>query len=91
MAEAERIVYADGCPVCGWPEALEDWDICPSCGFEACGQEDWPNGQNWPILRQEWIDGGMNFWSVETGLPPKDWNPREQLSKLDERIRKANT
>ena len=63
------------CPICSYPYIEEDptrltYEICPSCGTEYGYDEP----EDYPILKQDWIDDGCQWWS-EINLKPKDWNP----------------
>ena len=69
------------CPVCGFE--MEDppanFNICPCCGTEF-GLHD----QNASLLelRQNWIAGGLRWWS-NTDAVPEDFDPYRQLRRLD--------
>jgi hypothetical protein len=83
------------CPVCGfaplleepWPENRPSYEICPCCGTEF-GNEDFSldprkRATRHRDLREQWMSGGMNWWSTNR-LPPHDWNPLAQLRSLDD-------
>lgn len=72
------------CPVCGYKEheAFGEFDICDCCGTEF---EGWQDAEWFAAVRQEWIDGGMRWW-FEYGSPPENWNPAEQLERLEIRV-----
>ncbi len=86
------------CPVCGCDHLHEpayddegggSYEFCPSCGFQF-GYHD--NGedvddstifhQRW---RQQWIEGGMVWWSPSR-QPPESWSPLAQLLRIGIRI-----
>lgn len=79
------------CPVCGYPDFDEppwngdgspSYDICPSCGVEFgyrdFGQDELQRRDRWRILRQKWIEDGMQWSSSVEPLPP-EWDPVRQL------------
>lgn len=77
------------CPVCGYPHLEKpprgeatggSYEICPSCGFEF-GVSDDDKGFTYELWRAKWIEGGMNWYSVLV-MPPKNWDPSEQLDNL---------
>jgi hypothetical protein len=82
------------CPVCGYGGLREPpWDneapsdeICPSCGIHL-GYDDAAGGdaarrealhRAW---REQWIAGGMKWWSPGQEAPA-DWNPEIQLASV---------
>jgi len=76
------------CPVCGYPELTDvpyddtagpSLEICPSCGFQF-GYDDDVKEFTHAAWRQQWIDGGMAWWTPAPP-PPPSWNPREQLAR----------
>jgi hypothetical protein len=68
------------CPVCGyqmsWPPS--DFNICPCCATEF-GYDD--AGRTYEDLRNEWIKGGMAWWSP-CNVQPSGWDPERQLKSL---------
>ncbi len=72
------------CPVCGYPELKEPADMgdqfCPSCGFQF-GITDDDLGFTYEQWRQQWIEGGMMWWSPSR-QPPELWNPVVQLLRI---------
>lgn len=82
--------YSYACPVCnylfaGWTKPREhvdySYDICPCC-FTEFGLDDFRRSHE--ELRQEWIAAGMK-WHSDCDVPPKGWNPREQLMSIGTR------
>lgn len=78
------------CPVCGFGDLSEapydergtpSLEICPSCGFQF-GFDDGAVGITHGQWRQEWIDGGMKWWSGAEP-PPPGWDPLNQLARLE--------
>lgn len=84
------------CPVCGFPDLLEQpWEndapsdeICPSCGIHF-GYDDVAGGdaarrqQIWRERRQAWREAGAEWFSK--GKPrPGDWIPENQLASVEE-------
>jgi transcription elongation factor Elf1 len=76
------------CPVCGYSNLDEapydnygyaSHTICPCCGTEF-GYDDFSTTHL--ALQKKWIDSGMMWWSKNI-MPPDDWNPKEQLERLD--------
>lgn len=72
------------CPVCGYPGLNETpydkygcplYGICPCCGTEF-GYDDSLTAHS--DLRKKWLTSGSKWWSTAT-LPPRNWNPTEQL------------
>ena len=75
------------CPVCEYP-GLDNrpWtggsssdEICPSCGTQFGLDDANPGDESarsiqYSVLRQRWIDGGRNWWSVSR-QPIDDWRP----------------
>lgn len=77
------------CPVCGYPGLSEEprsptsgasYEICPSCGFQF-GFDDEDQGISDEHWRQRWVSSGMR-WASAGQLPPKNWDPREQLRRV---------
>ena len=87
--DAEQAAYP--CPVCGYPQdeppynddgTIGSQEICPSCGIQF-GYDDARadlREQIWRDRRQQWIDGGMRWWSPQD--PPDDWDPELQLLRF---------
>ena len=69
------------CPVCGYEmaEAPANYNICPSCGTEF-GHHD--VNASIEDLRIAWYRTGPSWWS-KTEPQPANWNPFEQLSRLN--------
>ena len=65
------------CPVCGFDEPLESFDICPCCGFEA-DHDDFMDG-GIEGYRTLWLLGGAKWWS-ETRPEPREWNLLQQMT-----------
>lgn len=68
-------------------------EICPSCGIHFGFHDVLANipavlrvearqtfYQAW---RERWVASGMKFWSREWRRPPSEWNPMEQLRRVD--------
>lgn len=73
------------CPVCGYNDLRhppDDYTICPCCGTEF-GYDDFDTPHE--ELRQRWINNGMRWW-FEYDSPPENWNPAEQLERLEIRV-----
>lgn len=86
------------CPVCGYQLDQPAWDpvsgpsdeICPSCGIQF-GYDDAAGGD--PIRRQQiyldwrerWVKNGMKWHSTGPDGPPAEWNPAEQLQRVQDR------
>ena len=81
------------CPVCGFRLDQPAWtgdgpsdDICPSCGIQF-GDNDavWRDPQRrqeiYRTWRERWVAGGMK-WDCDVIPKPADWNPEEQLKRL---------
>ncbi|CAB4243612.1 conserved protein of unknown function [Methylacidimicrobium sp. AP8] len=77
------------CPVCGFPDLYEpprtegcggSYEICPCCGFQF-GVTDDDLEISYEQWRQQWIEGGMVWWSPSR-KPPPGWDPVEQLRNL---------
>jgi hypothetical protein len=77
------------CPVCGYPELTEEprgertggsFEICPSCGFQF-GASDDDRGYTYLEWRSQWVANGMK-WASKGSSPPKDWNPKGQLTRV---------
>lgn len=74
------------CLVCGYPELTKpygdffrpSYEICPCCGYQY-GYDDYI----WTPIdrRQKWMDDGMRWWSHDG--PPDDWDPQQQLRRLE--------
>ena len=78
------------CPVCGYPnlrhptkdtKGISSDEICPSCGFHF-GYDDDSEGVSYEDWRKRWKNQGMN-WFSQFHKPPPDWNPTEQLKKIE--------
>lgn len=78
------------CPVCGYPDLQEaprsrsgggSYEICPCCGFQF-GVDDDDRGVTPEKHRAQWIQGGM-VWFSRSIPPPRGWDPRSQLRRLD--------
>ena len=74
------------CLVCGYPKLTKpygdffrpSYEICPCCGYQY-GYDDYVwSPVNW---RTTWIGDGMRWWSHDG--PPDDWNPQQQLERLE--------
>lgn len=74
------------CPVCGLHDLDRDpksdvcFDICLSCGFQFNITDD-DLGYTYDEWREMWIAKGMP-WSSESNVPPRNWNPKEQLKNI---------
>jgi len=75
------------CPVCGFDRLTAPpydefncatFEICPSCGTEF-GYDD--ANVSVAILRQNWIEKGMPWFSQNTPKP-MDWDPFDQLKNV---------
>lgn len=97
MRELET--FGTFCPVCGFDLGFKAWnkgmpkddEICPSCGTQF-GYHDstWnTDPQIHSKLRQAWIQSGMKFKhpSEPLGLPPKNWDPKDQLKNIPEEFK----
>jgi hypothetical protein len=80
------------CPVCGFagldaPSRSKtgggSYVICPSCGFQF-GVSDDDGGYTYEEWRKRWIEKGMPRDKGSTA-PPADWNPSEQLKRIQGR------
>ena len=85
------------CPVCGynffsefgfqpWNNMSPSDEICPSCGIQFGYHDIVDDLQkrsevylNW---RKKWVSNGMQ-WTGGDEYMPKDWDPKLQLSNLD--------
>lgn len=77
------------CPVCGFARLAEaprspsggaSYEICPCCGFQF-GYDDDARGVTYLTHREQWIQGGLKWWS--RGQPaPANWDPQAQLAAL---------
>lgn len=73
-----KVEYA--CPVCNYSmdDPPRDWNYCPCCGT----QFDYHDiGTTHEELRQDWIKGGMKWWSPVRDAP-SGWNPAAQVQPL---------
>lgn len=76
------------CPICGYPDLDEpaydrevgSLEICPSCSFQY-GFTDDSKHISFAQWRQQWIENGM-IWDKNRSLPPKHWDPRQQLLNI---------
>jgi hypothetical protein len=85
--------FSNLCPACGYEINFEPWEqefpsdgICPCCGIhfgydDFAGEEKSKRQEKYLQWRANWINKGMKWFSRHT-LPPKDWNPDQQLLKL---------
>jgi hypothetical protein len=74
------------CPVCGY-DGLEEphvdssgepsYAICPCCGTQF-GADDVE--KPYSVLRKEWIEGGMEWWSQREPAPA-GWDGKAQLER----------
>jgi hypothetical protein len=78
------------CPVCGFPglkymprgpSGGGSYEICFSCHFEF-GVSDDDKGFTYETWRERWISNGMK-WSAITVPQPPEWDPVEQLKRID--------
>ena len=84
--EGGEEVVENKCPVCYFPDMdypPYEGVICPSCGTQF-GYDDFRLGcdtdeEAWATLRQEWIDGGRQWWSIRRPTPD-DWPPMEIIN-----------
>lgn len=88
------------CPACGLPLDFAPWDwdlasfeICPSCGIQfgytdAAGGA-WKKRQEvYSSWRAKWVKEGMP-WRGAGQAPPKNWNPAEQVWRVEGRGKKG--
>lgn len=69
------------CPVCGFKEPLERWDICVCCGFEAGFDDDRQSGHGGiEGHRTLWLLGGAKWWS-DSRPEPAEWNLLKQMTE----------
>ncbi len=71
------------CPICGYSDlqfVLEFGEICSCCGNEF-GYNDFD--RTYEELREEWVQGGMKWWSSYCPTPA-NWWPAHQLAILKE-------
>lgn len=81
------------CLVCGYPDLTKPYgdffnptyEICPCCGYQYGYDDCVTTPINW---RTRWIDDdGMRWWGH--GGPPANWDPHEQLRRLEALPRKG--
>ena len=85
------------CPVCGYDLGFlprkgnsPSDEICPSCGIQF-GYDDAAGGNEcgrqtiYHRRRQQWIEGGMQWYSRHRSSPP-GWDPIEQLSQIEVQV-----
>jgi hypothetical protein len=77
------------CPVCGFDQLTKpaydhrgfgSLEVCASCGFQF-NISDTRHGWSFEDWRKKWVSDGM-LWSSKTVRPPRQWNPQNQIGRL---------